>query len=171
MYVNYHLDPSKVTVVTIKGDCREFHKIGETSIHMDAGQPVLTIDNGRWKTPPADLADKIIQVSIKHVMFEYGLDRVPGLYRLGKAEGYVARTVQKEYGVGIMAEVTAPTKEEALTLWDAILRGDIRPHEEHRGQQIEPLIDDDTLQEVRHQAALLARKILKEEMLRLTEAV
>ncbi len=170
MYVNYHLDPTKVDVTVIKSDRHDSYKIGNTSIYMDAGQPVLSINDGRWKMPSTDLADKVIRVSIKHVSFKYKLDRAQGLYKLGNAEGYVERTEQREYGVGIMAEVTAPTKDEAISLWDAILRGDIRPFEEHHRAQIEPLIDDETLQEVRKQAATLARKILKEEMQHLTEA-
>jgi hypothetical protein len=169
MYIRYYLDPKKVNVTVMNDGKRDIHKVGNTHIYLDAGQPVLNIENGRWKEPPADLADKVLRVTIAHVVYDYDVDRAPGLYKLGKAEGYVNRTVNQQ-GAGIMAEVTAPTKEDAVALWDAILRGDIRPAEEHHKPQVDRLLNDKTLMDVRHMAAGLARKILREEMARLIES-
>lgn len=169
MYVKYYLDPNKVEVTAVNDGKRETFKIGNVNIHLDAGQPVLTIDYGRWKEPPAELSDKVLRVSIAHAVYDYDVDRAPGLYRLGRAQGYVKRTMNQQ-GAGIMAEVTAPTKEEALALWDVILRGDIRPAEEHHRPQVNRLLNDKTLADVRQLAAAHARKILLEEMGRLIEA-
>jgi hypothetical protein len=171
LYIKYHIKPDSVEVETIKGDRHDSYKIGNTSVHMDAGQPVLSISDGRWKQPPSDLADKIDRVSIRSVAYDYNLDRAAGMYRLGDAEAYVDRIDRtQDHGIGVMIEVTAPNKESALVLWDAINRGDIRPHDEMNQKQIPPLIDDDTMQEIRQQAALLARKFLKEEMAKLVAA-
>ena len=171
LYIKYHINPESVEVETIKGQRHDSYRIGNTHVHMDAGQPVLDISDGRWKQPPAELADKIDRVSINSVSYDYNLDRAAGMYRLGDAEAYVDRIDRtRDHGVGIMIEVTAPDKESALALWDAINRGDIRPYDEMNREQIPPLIDDDTMQEVRQQAALLARKFLKEEMAKLVAA-
>ncbi|MFT5849483.1 MAG: hypothetical protein ACI9H6_000291 [Patiriisocius sp.] len=171
LYIYYHIDPETVEVETIKGDRRDSYRIGNTNVHMDAGTPVLQIRDGRWKQPPTDLSDKIDRVSIKSTSYDYELDRAPGLYRLNDAEAHVDRISRTgDHGTGIMVEVTASTKESALKLWDAIYRGDVRPYDEMNRKQTPPLIDDDTMQEVRRQAALLARKFLKEEMEKLVAA-
>lgn len=164
MHVEYYIDSDQVEVTVTKSDRYESYKIGKTSIRLDAGQPVLTVDDGRWKEPPNELVDKIMRVSIGNNYFSYDFDRAPGMYRLGEAEGYVERHMNLENGVGIRVKVSAQTKEEAVVLWDAIMCGNIRPEEEHLRSQIEVQTNEEVLQEVRQQAALLVRKLLKEAM-------
>ncbi len=150
----------------------ESYRVGDTYLRMVNGNPAISA-NERWAEPPENLKKHVVRVEVDSVIGISGLRRRSGLYRLGNAEG-VAQFYPAENGSNdkTNVEVSAPTKEEALELWDKILDGLIAPDLDYEAPQVSiPTISHDRLIELETQAADMAMTLLETAMKQLNERV
>ncbi len=173
MRIQFILDPEKVqTKKQVGRNGHETNFIGDTMVYMTNGHPVLSVDD-RWMDPPADLRDHVIRVKVDTVLARTGLCRRSGFYRLGTAEGSV-EFIPADSGSSdrSLVNVSAPTKDAALALWDAILEGSIAPEIDYSSPQISiPTFNVDRLAKVEALAAEMATVLLEQAMLRLQDRI
>jgi len=168
MLVHHHIDPAAVTVDRIVDAGRERFQIGDTVIRVQQGLPVITA-NDRWAEIPVELRKHIVRVHIETKTIE--AYRRSGFYRLGDAEGTVECTMTDAGKFSsCKVEISAPTKEEALALWDAILTGNITPDADHEAVQVTiPTIDRDRFERLQAGAGEIAMKLVEDAMAELKE--
>ncbi|HEC94251.1 MAG TPA: hypothetical protein ENI56_02695 [Candidatus Kaiserbacteria bacterium] len=153
-------------------DGGESYRIGNTFVHIENGNPVISA-TGRWAEPLEYLRKHVMRVEINSLCSISGLRRRSGLYRLGTAEGVVEffpanDRAQERTNVA----VSAPTKEEAIALWDKILEGTIAPELDYQAVQVPiPSVDADRLARLETQAADMAMTLFEVAMKQLKERI
>lgn len=173
MRIRFILDPEKATTEKLVGrNGHETHFIGDTMVYMTNGHPVLSVDD-RWMDPSADLRDHVIRVEVDTVLARIGLRRRSGFYRLGTAEGVVEFIpAGNDSSDRSLVNVSAPTKDAALALWDAILEGSIAPELDYSAPQVSiPTFNVDRLARMEALAADIATILLEQAMQRLQDRI
>lgn len=173
MRVQFYLDLEKAELRTQVGrNGHENYFVGDTALYMTNGHPVLSVDD-RWTDPPERLRDRIARVEVDTVLARSDLDRRSGLYRLGNAEGVVQRIpAGGDQSVRSIINVSAPTKDEALALWDKILEGSIAPERDYAAPQVVvAAFDPDRLAQLEVQATAMAMTLLEQAMSKLQKSI
>lgn len=115
---------------------------------------------------PPDIASLVVRVVISTPL---GIPewRRPGCYQIGNSNGEVENRYSTSGGHSSVL-VTAPTKVEALELYDAILDGTLNPVRDFTAQQVPPVYPNpDRLAALEAQAAELALSMIERAMGRL----